>query len=536
MKRTVHKQQNIVSRFFRVCICLLAITSLFALPSTAAEIKKGGTMVVVLPGDPPVINSAITSDTSSNNLCGQIYSTIIRLENSGKVIPYLAKSWDISADGKTYTFKFFDNIKWHDGTPFTAEDVAWSLWNVNREYNGPASGLLKAVESITATDKLTAVFKLNYAFPPLLRGLAYFNSSTIVPKHIFSGSDPRKNPANFKPIGTGPFIFKEYKKGSHVIVERNPNFHLNGRPYLDRIVFQIIPNKTARALALEKGDVDFIPYYALPLSQVPNLDKNPKISVAIAMRLIAGEYMTFLNNRNAPLNKKEVRQALYYALDREELLQKAGFGYGKVSAAAISSLQQVFYTDKVRAYPHDPERAEKMLDAAGYPRKADGKRFSLRISYDKKQGPLTPAAKLMRIHLGKIGVELKISALDSGSWRDSVFKKWDYDMTMGSFSTGPDPAIGTERLYVCRNIKKLFARNASGYCNPKLDEVFEAAAKELNEEKRIALYHEAMNILTEDVPHLWLWDRHYPLAFNANLLGLPADPTQYGPFDAVSWK
>ncbi len=523
-------------KLFLASVGALAIASVAALPSQAAEKKMGGTMVVVLPGDPPVINSAVTSDTSSNNLSGQIYSTIIRLDNSGKVIPYLAKSWEISADGKTYTFKFFDNIKWHDGTPFTAEDVAWSLINVNKKYNGPASGLLKAVESITATDELTAVFKLSYAFPPLLRGLAYFNSSTIVPKHLFEGSDPRKNPHNFKPIGTGPFIFKEYKKGSHVIVERNPDFHLEGRPYLDRVVFQIIPNKAARVLALEKGDVDYIPYYAMSLSEVGRLETIPEITVAIAMRLIAGEYMAFLNTRHAPLNKKEVRQALYYGLDRNELLKKAAFGYGKVSAAAISSLQQVFYSDKGRAYSYDPARAEKMLDEAGYPRKGDGKRFTVRVSYDKKQGPLGPASKLMRIQLSKIGVDVKIMAMDSGAWRDTAFKNWDFDITLGSFSTGPDPAIGTERLYVCRNVKKLFARNASGYCNPKLDELFAAASKELNEEKRVAYYRDAMGILTEDVPHLWLWDRHYPLAFNADLLGLPADPTQYGPFDAVSWK
>jgi peptide/nickel transport system substrate-binding protein len=177
-----------------------------------------------------------------------------------------------------------------------------------------------------------------------------------------------------------------------------------------------------------------------------------------------------------------------------------------------------------------------MLDEAGYPRKGDGKRFTVRVSYDKKQGPLGPASKLMRIQLSKIGVDVKIMAMDSGAWRDTAFKNWDFDITLGSFSTGPDPAIGTERLYVCRNVKKLFARNASGYCNPKLDELFAAASKELNEEKRVAYYRDAMGILTEDVPHLWLWDRHYPLAFKADLLGLPADPTQYGPFDAVSWK
>ncbi len=144
-------------------------------------------------------------------------------------------------------------------------------------------------------------------------------------------------------------------------------------------------------------------------------------------------------------------------------------------------------------------------------------------------------AKLMRNQLAKIGVNVVIEPADSNAWRDKSFKNWDFDITMGSFSTGPDPAIGTERVYVCRNIERLFARNASGYCNPKLDEIFAAAAKELDESKRVQLYREAQKILAEDVPHLWLWDRYYPIAFNAKLVGLPAEPTQYGAYDNVGF-
>ncbi len=161
--------------------------------------------------------------------------------------------------------------------PFTAEDVAWGLWNVNKNFNGPSGGLLTAVESITAPDKLTAVFKLKYPYPPLLKGLAYFNSSTIIPQHIYdNGTDPRQNPANFAPVGTGPFKFVEYKKGSHVTLVKNPDYHFKGQPYLDRLVFQIIPNPSARAIALEKGDIDLIPYYAMVLGEVERLKASNK--------------------------------------------------------------------------------------------------------------------------------------------------------------------------------------------------------------------------------------------------------------------
>ncbi|GAB4066683.1 ABC transporter substrate-binding protein [Ancylobacter sonchi] len=520
------------------CIALVSLVLTAGPGSTAPPGgKDGGTMVVALPGDPPVINSAITTDISSSNISGQVYSTLVRLDANGKVLPSLAKSWDISPDGLTYTFHLYDGIKWHDGAPFSAEDVAWSLWNVNKKYNGPSSGLLAPVEEIVAADPSTVVFKLKYPSPPLLRGLAYFNSSTIVPKHIFdNGQDPRNNPANLKPIGTGPFVFKEYKKGSHIILEKNPNYHLAGLPYLDRVVFQIIPNEGARSIALEKGDIDFIPYYAMPLGQTEGLRKNDKLVVTFAKRMIAGEYMAFLNTREGPLAKKEVRQALYYAMNRKAMLDKAGFGYGKVAVGPVSSEQPIFYTQDVRQYDYDPALANKMLDEAGFPRGADGKRFKLRVSFDVKEGPMDDVARLMRLNFAAVGVDLEIMGMDSGAWRDTAFKDWNFDITMGSFSTGPDPAVGVERIYVCRNIERLMARNASGYCNPSLDEIFDKAGREGDEAKRVELYRQAQKILVEDAPHWWLWDRYYPIAFSSKIDGLLEDPTGYGAFDVVYWK
>ena len=539
MRRSPGKRHVLGPGVFLVLLVLLGLLTtppLFVLSAQAAEVKKGGTMVVALAADPPSINAGIRTDITALNLSGQVYSTIVRVDLDGKVFPYMAKSWNISPDGKTYTFKFFENIKWHDGKPFTSEDVAWSLLEVNRKFNGMASTAFDMVKEIETPDKYTAVFKLEHPYPPFLRGLGDFGSAVVLPKHLFKDTDPLKSAYNFKPVGTGPFIFKEYKKGSHLIFERNPNFHMEGRPYLDRLVFQIIPNASARGLAIEKGDVDFLPYYTISLAEGTRLGQNPKLTVAVPPRMVAGIWIAFINVRNPPLSKKEVRQALYYALDREELLKKAGFGYGKVSAGPISSELKMFYTDKGRQYPYDPKKAEEMLDATGYPRKEGGIRFSIRISYDTQFSPMETAAKLMQIQLKKVGIDVKIMPMDSGAWRDVVFKNWDFDITMGTFQSGEDPAIGTERLYVCRNVVRLFARNVSGYCNPGLDEIFANAGREMNEEKRIALYHEATKILSEDVPALWLWDRHYPIAYNAGLVGLPQDATQYGPYDAVGWK
>jgi peptide/nickel transport system substrate-binding protein len=274
----------------------------------------------------------------------------------------------------------------------------------------------------------------------------------------------------------------------------------------------------------------------MTLGEVERLKANPEVTVAIHRRAIAGQYTVFLNMRKPPFDKKEVRQALYYAMDRDELLEKAGFGFGKVAAGPISSEQPAFYSDKGHQYPHDPAKAEEMLDAAGYPRKEDGKRFSMRLSFDQKEGPMNNVAQLLRVQFARIGVDVEIMPMDTGAWVDTNFKKWDYDATMGSFATGPDPAIGTEVKYACRYVLPILGRNASGYCSEEADKFFEQAAKEIDESKRADLYHQMVAVLSEDVPNWWLWDRYYPIAFNAGLTGLPQDPTAYGAFDQVGWK
>ncbi len=524
-----------MSKHLRKISAALMIAAM-AMGTPAWAQSDTGAMVVGLSGDPTLINSGITTEINSSVVGAQIYSTIVRLDPKGEPAPSLAKSWEVAPDGLTYTFKFFDGIKWHDGTPFTSKDVAWSLLNVNKLYNGPAGGLLEAVQAIETPDDQTAVFKLARPYPPLLRGLAYFNSSTILPKHIFdNGQDPRQNPANLKPIGTGPFMFKEMKKGSHILLERYPDYHLDG-PNVERLIFQIIPNEAARALALEKAEIDFIPYHVMPLGEVERLQTNKAIAVAFQKRVIAGQYQAFLNTREGPLANKAVRQALYFAMNRSELLAKAGFGHGKVSdGGPFSSELPVFYSADVKQYGYDPTLANRMLDEAGFPRDAGGKRFSLRISYSLSEGPMNDVSRLLRSQFAAVGVELVDKGMEASAWRDTSFVKWDYDITMGSFASGPDPAIGAEAFYTCKRIERLSGRNASGYCNAEVDKLFEAGGRELDEGKRTEAYRKAAAILAEDVPHWWLWDRYYPIAFQSKLEGITDDVTGYGTLDRVRW-
>jgi peptide/nickel transport system substrate-binding protein len=521
------------TRTLRLALGLLAGLALLAHPAGAAEVKRGGTLVAVLPGDLPTINPGVSSDLAQLTVSAQIYNTLVRLDNDQSVRGVLAESWEIAPDGKTYTFRLRKGVKWHDGKPFTSADVAHGFLEINRQYSAFGSTNFKMVNRIDTPDEHTVVMHLDHAFPPMMMGLTDLVVAGVYPKHLYEGSDPRKNPRNFQPVGTGPFRFVEYRKGSHVILEANPDY-FEGRPQLDKIIYQIVPNKAARVLGLEKGEVDYLPFISLPASDVPRLEQNPTVAVKNAERPSAAIFVAFINNRNAPFSKKEVRQAIYHAFDREEMLKKAAFGFGKVSRGPISSVQKPFYTTAGKQYPHDKERAKQLLDAAGYPLR-EGVRFKMRVSYDKADSAMESAAQIMKSQLREIGVDVLIEPLESAAWRDKAWIKWDFDMTMGSFSTGPDPSVGIARLYICENIKPLFAHNVSGYCNPQLDKIFDQAASEIQHAKRKALFDTAMKILAEDVPVIWLWDRYYPFAHKKTLAGLPTDPTQWQGFVEVGF-
>ncbi len=515
-------------------LILLAGFSLGARPAETAEVMRGGTLVAILPGDPPTINPGVSSDITQMTLSAQIYNTLVRLDNEQNVRGVLAESWEISPDGKTYTFRLRKGAKWHDGKPFTSADVAYGFLEINRKYSAFGSTNFKMVSRIDTPDTHTAVMHLDHPFPPMLTALTDLVVAGVYPRHVYEGSDPRKNPRNLQPLGTGPFKFVEYKKGSHVILEANPDY-FEGRPYLDKIIYQIVPNKAARVLGLERGSVDYLPFVSLPSSDVPRLEQNPTIAVKNAERPSAAIFVAFINNRNAPFSKKEVRQAIYHALDREDMLKKAAFGFGKVSRGPISSLQKPFYTTVGRQYPHDNERAKRLLDAAGYPPREGAVRFKMRVSYDKADSTMESAAQIMKAQLREVGIDVSIEPLESAALRDKVWVKWDFDMTMGSFSTGPDPSVGIARLYICDNIKPLFAHNVSGYCNPQVDKIFTQAASEVQHAKRKALFDGAVKILAEDVPVIWLWDRYYPFAHKKTLAGLPTDPTQWQGFVEVGF-
>lgn len=227
--------------------------------STAAHAQKpGGRANVVIQPEPPGLMVGIIQNGPTQMVAGNIYEGLLRYDPQLKPLPQLAKSWTISDDGLTYTFKLQSGVKWHDGKPFTADDVVFSANVFLRETHARLRASLVYVDTITAPDAETVVFKLKQPFGPFI-GIFEVGTMPMVPKHIYEGTDFKANPANNTPIGTGPFKFKERVKGSHILLVKNTDYYEPGKPLLDEIYRHVIPDAAARSVAYETGKVDILP-------------------------------------------------------------------------------------------------------------------------------------------------------------------------------------------------------------------------------------------------------------------------------------
>jgi peptide/nickel transport system substrate-binding protein len=527
------------SRKLLVAVILLVVCIVFAGTSPAAETKKrGGTLIVGLSGDLPTLNPGLTTIPNVFAVAGCLFNSLISLDFNMNPVPDLAESWKISPDGKKYTFKLFKNVKWHDGKPFTSADVKFTFEKILIPFHPRGKAAFESVESIDTTDPYTVVFNLKYAFAPLFSTLV-INLGPILPKHLYEGTDVVKNPRNMdKPIGTGPFKFQEWAKGSHIILTRNENYFKKGKPYLNRVIFKIINDINSRTMAMEKGEIDVMLWYGMPLHEVQRLKGDPNIAVVDPpTNILASILMINMNLRNPILKNQKVREALAYAIDKDVIVQRASYGLGKVATGPIPASFPWAYTNNVKKYSHNPTQANQLLDEAGFPKGADGKRFKISLIYQSGMYEAVKTAEIVVEQLKEVGIDLVLKSVDTPTFSDAVFMRWDFDMAMERYASGPDPAIGVQRLYVTSNIRKVPGSNCMGYSNKEVDALFDEAARVRNMKKRGELYTEVQKILTNELPCLWIFEMPFLAIHRNEFVDVIIDPTVgYEGFQNTTWK
>ncbi len=521
-----------------VTALVLAVTALIpaATPDVAAQ-QRGGVLRIVFNPEPPTLNPGITSALPTQLVTTKVFNGLLEYDWSFNPKPALAERWSISKDGLVYTFHLRQGVTFHDGKPFTSEDVKFSFEEVLKTYHPRAGIFLRTLERVETPDPHTAVLVFKQPSPALIR-LLFGADAPILPKHVYGGGDIRKNPYNVKPVGTGPFKFGEWVKGSHIVLVRNEQYWKPGLPYLDRIVVQTVPDQSSRVAVMEKVDADLSPWSTIPNFEVKRLEKLPHLRVETrGFEAYSAVQFIEINNRKPPLNNVKVRQAIAHALAREFILQNIWFGLGKLAAGPVASGMKDFFNPSVPRYEYDPKKAERLLDEAGYPRASDGVRFRVSQLFTPSGEQWVRLAEYIRAQLGKVGVAVTTEPLDYPTYLSRVFTQWEYDISAGWSLNFSDPIL-LERLYTTRAIRKgVPFSNSMGYSNPEVDELFTRAAVEFDPKKRADTYRRIQDMLVRDLPVVWLLEFQFTSVIKKGFEDVVTSPWgTLDSFDRVYWK
>ena len=447
----------------------------------------------------------------------------------------LAESWSISDDGLTYVFNLRKGVTWHDGKPFTSADVVFTFEEM-LSFHPASSGLLARMKSIRALDDYTVEITLTEPFAPMLISMTEENVA-IQPKHVFEGTDIVDNPANLAPVGTGPFRFSSFRAGESVELVRYDGHWNQPKPYLDRIVFQVIPDKSSQVRALRAGDVDLINAFTLDLAAVGELKADDSILLDPGRDPAVEMAMLFYNTLRTPLNDPRVRQALLMALDRKLIVRSAYSGHAVVGKAAIPSRfgwANDGSVNLVEMYPHDPKAAASLLDEVGLPADENGKRISLEFLYRSDNPGALALADIIRSNWGQIGVDVTLAGRESAVWQENFFKTRNYDVSYGTYTSRKDPELGVGRVYRCEKDASRAWTNPTGYCNPEADALWKAAATATSLDERGRLYTEVQRILARDISTVLLAELVQYDAVNVKLGGV--DKFNQGSSLEVLWE
>jgi peptide/nickel transport system substrate-binding protein len=471
----------------------VAVSTPSSAPSAAPAGQKGGAIRFPVGSDPvpnPITVPGGLASIFSNKL---IFNSLIRY-NSRTLNPEgdLAERWDFSSDGKELTFKLRSGVKWHDGQPFTADDVKFTFDTMlDTKVTARFRSNIRGVQEVQVVDPLTVKLKLANPLPSLPIQLGY--NVHMAPKHILQGQDINA-PADFlkKPIGTGQFKLVEYTPGSTMTLERNDAFHF-GAPLLDRITLRVVADINAQLAQLKSGELDFM---LMEPDQAASVKGTNNIVIQNAAQV--NYYYIAYNNTRPLFSDKRVRQALTMAINREDIVKNVLGGAGKVAYGPINPLLAWAYTEDVQKWPFNVEMAKKQLDDAGWVvgsdgiRAKDGQRFSFEVIVDKGNTSRESTAAIAQQSWKAVGVEAKINTMEFNASLDR-FNKGDYDSIVEWYITPPDPDVsawfgtgGTSNLWK--------------YSSPQADDLLNRARSEIDQAKSGALYKEFLKVVAEDQP------------------------------------
>jgi peptide/nickel transport system substrate-binding protein len=478
-----------------------------AVPSAGVAPAYGDTFIDSLLGNISSLIPTITSDNASHEVGSQIYSGLVTFDKDLKPVGDLAESWEFSKDCRDLTFRLRPGVKWHDGQPFTADDVVFT-WQtiVDSKVPSPYKSEYGLVESVRADGP--NVVRVHYS-QPFAKALTNW-ATWILPKHLLERyvreGRIREAPQNWSaPVGTGPYRFKELRSGEKVVLVSNPDYW-EGRPYISRIVYRIIPSQATTFLELKAKGVDSMLLTAL---QYQRQTSYPAFKQAYQRFRHPGNAYTYVgfNLKDPRFADRRVRQAFAHAIDKRQVMEGVRLGLAREATGPYKPGTWV-YTDKVKTYPYDMDKARRLLAEAGWTRNSDGllvkdgRPFAFELLTNQGNDERKKIAEIVQAQLRELGVTVEIRPLEWAALLKEYIKKRNFEAIVLGWGIGIDPdqyvvwhssQSGPDQL------------NHISYANPEVDRLLEAGRTSCVQAERVKYYHQLQEVLAEDLPLVFLY-------------------------------
>lgn len=469
------------------------------------EVPEGGTLVWGHNETPQELDVHTSTAESSYRVLASITEPLVGLttgleptnETDARQAG-LAADWTISDDGLEYEFQLREGITFHDGSDFTSADVKYTFDRIRNPDTGARHfSILTQISEVETPDDLTVRLILDDPYQPLIRQLTYLQTA-IIPEDSAEGFAEN-------PIGTGPFVFENRVQGEEIVLEAYDDYWNEG-PYIDTLEHRVLTDPDTRLNTLESGDVNFT--NNIPMSQVDRVTSSDSLKTE-TWNPVSFTFMP-MNNTEPPFDDQSFRQAIDFALDKEELVEGALFGFGE-PIETPSFPESPFRNDSLSAREQDFEQARSLIDDSAY----DIDEFSLEFKVSPNYPWHIDAATLIEDDLNEVGLNVQIQQLQWGEWLDQVIVQQNYQFAMVNWFRGWEPT------YYLRNIWHSEGDfNFLGYSSTEFDDRLDSASQAIDDEEAISGYQEAQTVLHEDLPSLQLWFRNGIMGAQENVIDI----------------
>lgn len=494
-------------------LVLLSIVLLVACDGgkkTALPVKRspgipayGDALVAGSIGEPSTLIPLLASDSASHDIAHWVYNGLVRYDKDLKLEGDLAERWDVSKDGLTITFHLRRGVKWHDGHDFTSRDVLYT-YHVAIDPKTPTaySEDFKQVKRAEAPDAST--FRVIYG-KPFAPALASWEMA-ILPAHLLEGKDITKSPLARQPVGTGRYRFKEWIAGQKLVLESNHDY-FEGRPYIDRYVYRIIPDTSTMYMELKAGTLDMM---GLSPVQYQRQTNTPEFLGSFNKYRYPAAAFTYLGyNLRHPLFKDQrVRQAITSAINKDEIIQGVQLGMGQVAHGPYKPGTWAC-NPHIKDFDYNPERARQLLAEAGWKEKnsdgvlvKDGKPFQFTILTNQGNAERLKTAQIIQKRLQKIGIEVKVRPVEWAAFLKQFIDKGNFEAIILGWTIGQDPDLFDIWHSSKTNPREL---NFIGFKNAEVDRLLEEGRGTFDQEKRRRCYWRIQEILAEEQPYTFLY-------------------------------